>query len=144
MLRLVLALAAASAAYAAPVSSCASLHMIVARGSTEPPGEGSVGAITAQIQSLIAGSSSEGIVYPATLEDYQSSESQGAAAMVQAITDYVQACPTSKIALLGYSQGAQVIGDALGGGSFNAQQPIDTSLTKNSKIVSHGKFQLIR
>ena len=129
---LVLVLVFVLVTYAAPISSCSKLHMIVARGSTEPQGEGSVRAITAQIQNLVSGSSSEGIMYPATLEDYQSSESQGAAAMVQAITNYAQACPDSKIALLGYSQGAQVIGDALGGGSFDTSQlPIDTSLTKN-------------
>ena len=134
---LVLVLASVMVAYAAPISSCSSLHMIVARGSTESQGEGSIGAITAQIQNLVSGSSSEGVIYPATLEDYQSSESQCTVAMIQAITNYSRACPVSKIALLGYSQGAQVIGDALGGGSFdNSQPPIDMNLTRNGMLTA--------
>ena len=123
-----------SVALAAPVlerkAACSpGVYMIVARGSTEAPGEGHIRSVTSLVKRAISGSSSVGIVYPATLDNYQSSESQGVVAMVQAITDYVTACPDGRIALLGYSQGAQVIGDALGGSA-----PVNASLTKNCMI----------
>jgi acetylxylan esterase len=52
----------------------------------------------------IPGSDSYAVVYPATLQNYQSSESQGVSAMTSDIEDYVKACPNSKIVLMGYSQ----------------------------------------
>ncbi|GAA5865760.1 hypothetical protein JCM8547_002769 [Rhodosporidiobolus lusitaniae] len=71
---------------AAPLNKrvdCPTLHMIVARGSTE-------------------------VEY-----DYANSEAQGVTAMAAAIAAQEEKCPGGKIALLGYSQGAHVIGDVL-------------------------------
>lgn len=78
--------------------------MIVARGSTEQPGEGIIGAVATQVQQSVAGSDSEAVIYPATLTDYTFSESAGVTAMRSSIQSYVAICPSSKIALLGYSQ----------------------------------------
>ncbi len=86
-------------------TTCATgVHMIVARGSTEQPGEGIIGAVATQVQQAIAGSDSEAVIYPATLTDYTFSESAGVTAMRSSIQSYVAICPNSKIALLGYSQ----------------------------------------
>ena len=86
-------------------TTCATgVHMIVARGSTEQPGEGIIGAVATQVQQSVAGSNSEALIYPATLTDYTFSESAGVAAMRSSIQSYVAICPSSKIALLGYSQ----------------------------------------
>lgn len=57
----------------------------------------------------IPGSDSVAVVYPATLQNYQSSESQGVSAMMSDIQGYVQACPNSKIVLMGYSQVSSLI-----------------------------------
>jgi len=115
-------------------TTCASLHMIVARASLEAPGEGIIGAVVTQVQSSIPGSDSEAVVYPATLNDYVSSESSGVAGMQSLITSYEARCPNSKIALLGYSQGAQVVGDVLCGTSeanWNSTAPESAALSKN-------------
>ncbi len=86
-------------------TTCASgVHMIVARASTEAPGEGIIGAVATQVQNSLPGSDSEAVVYPATLTDYVNSEQSGVAAMRQLIQSYEARCPSSKIALLGYSQ----------------------------------------
>lgn len=129
-------LGCASAAPFLNVTCSSGVHIIVARGSNEAPGEGRIGSVTTLIKQAIPGSRSEAITYPATLNNYQSSETQGVAAMVQAIASYVRACPNGRFALLGYSQGAQVIGDALGGGSFDTAAPIDAGLTTNCMCPS--------
>jgi hypothetical protein len=78
--------------------------MIVARASTEAPGEGIIGAVATSVQGMIPGSDSEAVDYPATLQNYNTSEPAGTAAMTKLITEYATRCPNSKIALLGYSQ----------------------------------------
>jgi acetylxylan esterase len=83
--------------------------MIVARASTEQPGEGIIGAVATQVQQEVPGSDSEAVVYPATLTDYLNSEASGVAAMTLLIQSYVARCPSSKIALLGYSQVCSVL-----------------------------------
>jgi hypothetical protein len=86
-------------------AACATgIHMIVARASTEAPGEGIIGAVATMVKNAVPGSDSEAVVYPATLTSYTSSEASGVAAMTALIQAYVARCPSSKIALLGYSQ----------------------------------------
>jgi hypothetical protein len=86
-------------------TTCASgVHMIVARASTEAPGEGIIGAVATQVHQSVPGSDAEAVDYPATLTDYLNSEASGVAAMTKLIQSYVARCPNSKIALLGYSQ----------------------------------------
>jgi acetylxylan esterase len=100
--------------------------MIVARASLEAAGQGIIGAVATHVQSLIAGSDSEAVVYPATLADYVNSEEAGVAGMQSLIDSYEARCPDSKIALLGYSQGAHVVADILCGASedlFNVTAP---------------------
>lgn len=80
------------------------VHMIVARASTEAPGEGIIGAVATSVKSAVPGSDSEAVDYPATLTNYTTSESSGVAAMQNLIQSYATRCPTSKMALLGYSQ----------------------------------------
>jgi acetylxylan esterase len=115
-------------------TTCATLHMIVARGSLEAPGEGFIIAVANQVQSAIPGSDSDGVPYPATLDNYISSESKGVASMQSLIVSYEARCPNSKIALLGYSQGAHVVGDVLCGTSeahWNSTPPESPALSKN-------------
>jgi hypothetical protein len=86
-------------------TACATgVHMIVARASTEAPGQGIIGAVATSVQGMIPGSDSEAVDYPATLQNYNTSEPAGTTAMTKLITEYAARCPNSKIALLGYSQ----------------------------------------
>jgi acetylxylan esterase len=78
--------------------------MIVARASTEPPGQGIIGAVATSVQGMTPGSDTEGVDYPATLQNFNTSEPAGTIAMTKLITEYAASCPNSKIALLGYSQ----------------------------------------
>jgi acetylxylan esterase len=99
------------------VTACAAVHIITARASTEAPGEGITGALIDQIiatsnQSITRAS----VSYPATLNNYASSSAQGVTALKAQLTSQVQSCPDQKIVLAGYSQGAHVILDVLGGG----------------------------
>ncbi|KAH7032380.1 cutinase [Macrophomina phaseolina] len=96
--------------------SCAPTHLIIARASLEASGPGIIGALAEQILAANPGATNESIAYPATLDDYQDSSAQGTAAMARALTEYAGACPCARIVLLGYSQGAHVVGDALCGG----------------------------
>ncbi|KAF5315425.1 hypothetical protein D9619_007285 [Psilocybe cf. subviscida] len=102
---------------AAPISPCTAVHIIAARASTEPPGAGIIGALVAQVQSQSSQSvSTNSPVYPATLTDYADSSAAGTAAVKTLLTNQANACPNQKIVLVGYSQGAHIIGDAIAGG----------------------------
>ncbi|KAG6838110.1 hypothetical protein H0H87_003965, partial [Tephrocybe sp. NHM501043] len=57
--------------------------------------------------------SREAIDYPASLIDYLNSEAQGVSAMKARLAAKTSSCPSTKIVLTGYSQGAQVTGDVL-------------------------------
>lgn len=101
----------ASTSLAAPQNlsyraSCATgVHMIVARGTNEQPGEGLTAQTANAIQARIPGSTSEALVYPASVyPTYAYSEGEGTVAMTTAITQYAKSCPDSKIVLLGWSQ----------------------------------------
>lgn len=96
---------------------CAAVHIITARASGERAGEGITGALVSQI---IRDSDQEitraSVVYPATLNNYANSSGQGVTALKAQLTRQVQNCPDQKIVLAGYSQGAHVTLDVLGGG----------------------------
>jgi acetylxylan esterase len=99
---------------------CASVYVIVARATNEPAGEGHMADLVAQIKrSTRQAITDVAVDYPAvaeTMSGYADSSSQGAAAVRRMLIDEVARCPTQKIAMLGYSQGAQIIGDAIAGG----------------------------
>ncbi|KAH7137588.1 Alpha/Beta hydrolase protein [Dactylonectria macrodidyma] len=108
-------------AYASPLdlesrqAPCQSVHIFLARG-TDEPYPGRQGALASAICSGISSCGYENINYPAIFNGYCSSVTTGVNNGKAAITAYASRCPNAKIVLSGYSQGAQVIGDILGGG----------------------------
>lgn len=78
--------------------------MIVARASTEAPGTGIIGSVADDVASQMPGSTITAVDYPATLENYQSSEGTGVAAMTKLVQNFTTSCPESKMVLMGYSQ----------------------------------------
>ncbi|KAI0004430.1 carbohydrate esterase family 5 protein [Xylariaceae sp. FL0662B] len=95
--------------------SCDAVRIFIARGSDEPyPGRQSklADAICDGLESC----GSEDIVYPATFSDYCYSAFEGVLNGTAQILAYVQRCPDVQLVLTGYSQGAHVVGDILGGG----------------------------
>ncbi|RPA79900.1 alpha/beta-hydrolase [Ascobolus immersus RN42] len=116
---------------------CEDVHIFIARGSTEPfPGRQG-----AQVDAICSGLPScgyEDIIYPATYEDYCNSVAIGAANGQKAMADYVERCPDSKLVLTGYSQGAHVVGDIVGGGggyggaAVGCLQPVNPPLKRDA------------
>lgn len=85
---------------------CASgLHLILARGTSEEI-PGVQGLIADALGDLIPGTTVANLPYPASSEDpfYFESVFNGTMLMRSAVTEYIEACPESKIAVLGYSQ----------------------------------------
>lgn len=122
----VVAMAMATISYAAPVdphaSKCVSgLYMIVARGTNEPVGQGKSGQIANMVAARVPGSASVAVDYPATAFGtgpiYPQSVTLGIKDTKRKIEDYVATCgDKSRIALIGFSQGGNVITDTLSGG----------------------------
>lgn len=119
---------------AATPSCAAGVHLIVARGSNEPAGVGRVGVVAGNVTKAVSNSSVAPVVYPATFSGYLASEGAGVAAMASMIAEYAARCPDSKIALLGYSQGGQVVMDVVCGTSsafFAATPDLSDAFEKN-------------
>lgn len=134
-------IAPAASAVPAPASGCAAVNIITARASTEAQGEGVTGSLVTQIvDSSTQTVSREAVVYPATLTNYTSSESQGVTNAKQLLTTAVQNCPGQKEVLLGYSQGAEVSMDVIAGNSEvgGTVQPVSTAIS--SHVVAIANF----
>ncbi|KAH7062201.1 cutinase [Macrophomina phaseolina] len=91
------------------------LHIIAARDTDESssPGTGMLGPLITNITTNVTGSDFLALSYPATNSSI--SVTSGIDALLAALNASATDCPTSKIALMGYGQGAQVVGDALCG-----------------------------
>ncbi|KAJ0383521.1 hypothetical protein COL922a_010319 [Colletotrichum nupharicola] len=97
---------------------CADIHYFEARGTTLSY-PGSLITIINPLMEAFPNSNYADIVYPATDETGSDSYFQGVSNGAKQITEYAQSCPKAKIVLLGYSQGAMVLGDVLAGGGDN-------------------------
>ncbi|KAF2216423.1 carbohydrate esterase family 5 protein [Cercospora zeae-maydis SCOH1-5] len=111
------------------------LYILVARGSNQPEGEGTVGPVANLVEAQVAGSYSQAIDYPATIialdSNYITSVVDGIEDTKTKIQDYVAACgANSRIALIGYSQGGNVMTDTLAGGT-GKPDPIDEQYRPN-------------
>jgi hypothetical protein len=133
---------AANAALAAPAlavassGGCAQVSIITARASTEAAGEGITGALVTQIVNASTQTVSRASVsYPASLNNYANSSLQGINALKSQLTSLVQSCPNTKVVLLGYSQGAHVVLDVLGGGQGGSLGTATPAIASN--IASH-------
>jgi hypothetical protein len=118
----VLAATATAAKYSN--ATCATgLYILCARGSGEPAisakgqypdNTGSPGTLALEVAKQVQGSVIAGVIYPARdpisaagdvdLNIYYPSENAGTKAILEQINEYHSSCPSSKIALIGYSQ----------------------------------------
>lgn len=101
-------------------TTCDHIHYIVARGTTESY-PGSLGSLVDILLAKFPNSNYEDIIYPATQETSTNSYWEGLANGTQQIKSYADKCAKSKIVLMGYSQGALVVGDLLAGGGNNSE-----------------------
>lgn len=126
---------------------CKPYHVFLVRGSDEPyPGR--QGNLTSQICSRIGSNecSFENIEYPAKStawgkEEWCKSAAKGAQSGLAQFSGYSQKCPDSKLILLGFSQGASVAQDILGGGGgpvFECEQATNAAL--DSSVGDKGRL----
>lgn len=109
--------------------ACTDVHIIATRASTERQGAGIIGSlVTAVSQASGQSVSTDNTVYPAALNPYGPSVAAGVKALSAQISSKVAACPNTKIVLMGYSQGAHVIGDVLAGSGRQAVTPVNAAL----------------
>ncbi|KIW03776.1 uncharacterized protein PV09_05079 [Verruconis gallopava] len=113
-------------------TACAKVHVIVDRATGEPPSQGVIGTLATIIATRIPGTTVEWVDYPAVLVPYDQSTNTGITMTKDSITSYADKCPNAKIVMLGYSQGAQVVGDVLcGGGGALGLGPYTDPLEEN-------------
>jgi len=80
------------------------LHIIIARGTNEDPGTtGLMGLVADKITETISDTTVAPVDYPA-LDDFYVSATEGVHVMTHMIKQHAEACPGSKMALLGYTQ----------------------------------------
>src|SRR5688500_10744958 len=93
--------------------SCPAVHVFGARETTVPQsqGFGTSSGLVNMVTQAYSGATAEAMVYPACGGQsqcggisYDSSATQGTAAVVKAVTAFNQKCPNTKIVLIGYSQ----------------------------------------
>ncbi|KAF3929990.1 Cutinase [Arthrobotrys entomopaga] len=98
---------------------CADVYVISCRATLEVTGEGQIGNVAEYVQHASMQTVERvALEYPAVLEGYARSAAIGAKALKDLIAKQAGVCPEQKIVLLGYSQGAQVVGDAISGGGY--------------------------
>ncbi|KAF1351527.1 alpha/beta-hydrolase [Lizonia empirigonia] len=125
---------------------CKPYHVFIVRGSDEPyPGR--LGNLTSEICKEIGNNncSFENVEYPAKstawgADEWCKSASKGAANGQAQVKAYAEKCSDAKLILLGFSQGAAVTQDILGGGGgqvFQCTQDTNPALDRSSSPGSN-------
>lgn len=127
-------------------SSCPSVHVFGARETTASAGFGSSSTVVNLITAAYSGATSEAISYPACggqsscgSVSYADSANQGTSAVATAVNAYVEQCPDTDIVLVGYSQGGQIMDNALCGGGDTAEGITSTSVPLSTAAVAQIK-----
>ncbi|EMF09156.1 carbohydrate esterase family 5 protein [Sphaerulina musiva SO2202] len=117
-------LAIASSSAIEDRASCPDIHIFGARESTVSAGYGSAKTFIDLINGAYPGSTSEAIVYPAaggTNAAYASSVQNGTQSIANQINSFNEKCPSARLVVIGYSQGAHIGDNALCGGGDPGQ-----------------------
>lgn len=104
--------------------SCPGVYVFGARETTVAPGYGTSAGLVNQVVAAYPGAQSAPISYPACGGQsscggvsYENSAQQGTTAVISAVNSLNSRCPNTKIVLIGYSQGGQIMDNALCGGA---------------------------
>lgn len=130
------ALASAAPLTLAPRVTCYSgVYVIGARGTSEEAGFGATASVVNGVLAAIPNSGSVALDYPAEWLDplYPSSVTDGINALISLVHTYADNC-SGKIVLVGFSQGGNVITDALAGGVLKPD-PLTASYVNHSKLL---------
>ncbi|THV48732.1 hypothetical protein BGAL_0231g00150 [Botrytis galanthina] len=127
-------------------AACPEIHVFGARETTAPAGFGTAGVVVNLILAAHSGSTSEAINYPACGGQsscggvsYGNSVVAGVAAVAAAVNKFHTQCPSTKLVLVGYSQGGEIMDDAFcGGGDAN------NGLTETSIPIEASAINMIK
>lgn len=127
-------------------SSCPGVHVFGARETTVSPGYGSSSTVVNLVLQAYPGSTSEAISYPACGGQsscggvsYANSANQGTAAVASAVNSFYERCPSTQLVLVGYSQGGQIMDNAIcGGGDSGA------GITSTAVPISAGALAQVK
>ncbi|KAF6818245.1 acetyl xylanesterase (cutinase) [Colletotrichum musicola] len=126
---------------------CATVNIVVARGSLEAQGAGLLGNLANQTAAQIPGSVITPLVYPAQLDPYPPSVSAGTRNMTDLLVQQVRSCPQTKLVLMGYSQvSLDTVCGTHDGSNFNvteAQFPTVGSLSKEFPASPHASIVVL-
>ncbi|KAH8768507.1 carbohydrate esterase family 5 protein [Hyaloscypha finlandica] len=123
--------------------ACPGIHVFGARETTVSPGYGSAGTVVNLILNSHSGSTSEAINYPACggqsscgSVSYANSVIQGINAVVSQVNSFNAQCPSTKLVLVGYSQGGQIFDDAFCGGGDTNEGYTNTAVPLSASAVN--------
>ncbi|KAJ4007796.1 hypothetical protein NW766_009601 [Fusarium irregulare] len=126
--------------------SCPEIHIFGARETSVAPGLGSAGKLIDMIVADHAGATSEAIDYPACggqascgNVEYGASAKQGTEAVTKAVNALSERCPDTKIVMIGYSQGGQIMDNNICGGPDNGASISDSSVPLSASAVNQVK-----
>jgi cutinase len=122
-----------------PSSGCADVEVVAVRGTNESTPIGVLGylayGVTVGTSKTV---STYGLPYPAT-SDWVTSVNAGKSLLAERLATQAAACPDQEFVLLGYSQGAWVVGDSLAGGGGGFPPPVPAALgAKVAAVVLYG------
>ncbi|BBH71387.1 serine esterase [Actinoplanes sp. OR16] len=153
-----LAVAPLTFAAEAPANACPDVEVLGARGTTERPGFGVLlgplaDRITGDLPQTVRATA---VDYPASFA-YTASVRQGVRDLTAKVQRTSAACPETRFVLMGYSQGADVVGDAIAGGldtgnvasvllfgdpTFTAGEPFNVTNGNRSGVFPRGRGRL--
>lgn len=123
---------------AAPTNCMAAVRVISVRGSNEPFGGSVLREVFSSILFKGMNAVLQGTPYPAQMGSdavYGNSVTTGVYSLQGIIKSAVEQCPNQKIVLMGYSQGAEVIGDALCSSTASTTQQLSSQYADNIKAI---------
>ena len=121
----------------AKADPCPNIEVIFARGTHDDPGMGRVGSVLVDaLQPLVGSRTVTGyaVDYPASYDFLTAQD--GATDAQNRIALMAQQCPSTKIVLGGYSQGASVVNIVAGFSGINWGDPLPSEYVKNIAAVA--------
>ncbi|KAK1984154.1 cutinase [Colletotrichum cereale] len=130
-------------------NDCPPIHIFGARETTAPPGFGAAAGIVDDLTKTNKGATNEPIVYPAcgggadcAGVSYADSVKNGTAAVATAVNDFNKKCPKTKIVMLGFSQGAQIMDNAYCGGGDTIEGVEDANVLISKEALGQLKVAI--
>ncbi|GJC96462.1 cutinase [Colletotrichum higginsianum] len=130
-------------------NDCPPIHIFGARETTAPPGFGAAAGIVEDLTKANQGATNEAIDYPACggASDclgisYADSVKNGTTAVAKAVNDFNKKCPQTKIVMLGFSQGAQIIDNAYCGGGDTIEGVKDVNVLISTEALGAVKVAI--